>query len=159
MLYVWSLHDYTTKRKPFDGNTTNEKHKNPWSCFVLIHNIFLVYFKWKMAVFSVYIILACSLNKVVSPFPCEWVILLCYDIIRWSFDTKLLCTYNQTSVVRLRGFGFYNRKERTHWPKIEYHAKYIKESLISYTRKTEVQVARKNILTIRCSIRRVQPFL
>ena len=57
-----------------------------------------------------------------------------------------LCDYNQTSVVRLKSFWFVilEMKRKKHWPKIEYHAKYIKESLISYTRKAEVQVVQQN---------------
>ena len=155
---VWSLHDYTNKKKTFDDNDSNtakEKQKNPWSLFftaLISKNLSfsgflfaLLPLQMKNCLFLCLHNSCMPFNKVVWPFPCEWVNLVIFIFsLTWT-QSGAFVTITRRQLLDWRVFGllFYKRKRTNHWPKIEYHAKYIKESLISYTRKPEVQVVKQ----------------
>ena len=140
---VWSLHDYTNKKKPLTTTTVTPQKKSKKSLvpFFGQHLSFsgsYFYFKWKITFSSLHN--SCMpFNKVVWPFPCEWVNLNLTMFVR--FVTKWFFVHiTRRQLLDWVDLFCYFMKERKNWPNIEYQAKYIIGSLIRHTRKPEVLV-------------------
>ena len=86
-------------KKTFDGNTANEKQKKPWSLFHYLfeQHLLLLSLVLQLQMKNYFFCLHNScmpFNKVVWPFPCEWVNL--NVTISVSFDTKVISFVHKT---------------------------------------------------------------